>query len=424
MKVGFTAVEKILARTSGTTDVRAGDEIEAKPDFVLAYDFPNYTDAYFRQMRDDFGIDRIREPHRFAIFIDHLLERASESQLQQQADTRAWCEYQGVPLFERVGIGHQVAVEEGFAVPGGFVVHFDGHVSQLGTYGALAIGLRRNVFEAFVREKIAIKVPETVRIDLVGELPPNVYGRDLFNHLLKELGPSSCRFQVLEIGGPGLATVSLDSLQTLTGLAMFTGALTAFVELDEERLNAAESRARLRLNPVRSDADATYSLRRTVDLHTVTPQIVVPPSPADVRSVEDMAGLSLDRGFLGSCISGRIEDLEVAAKFLKGRRVKKGFELVVVPSSLKIQEEAQNRGILAVLKEAGAVVTEPTCDHCYGHLPLVGGEQRIIATSPLNVRGRMGSTNAEIFLASAATVAVSAITGKITDPRGFGEEVQ
>lgn len=415
--MGFTATEKILARAAGLAEVRAGENVKAKPDFVLAYDFPNYTDVYFRQMKEDFGIDRLSDPSRFAIFIDHLLENATERQIEQQDQTRAWCERNQVALYDRAGIGHQVAIEHGYATPGAFVVHFDGHVSQLGTYGTLAVGLRRNVFAAFVREKVSVTVPETVRIDLHGKMSPGVLGRDVFNYILRELGPSSCRFRVIEIAGPGVAAVSLDSLQTLTGLAMFTGALSAMVQLDEARLTQAIQQARIPLAPVSSDLDASYSFRRTINLDAIEPQIVVPPTPADVRGINELEGLDIDRGYLGSCVSGRLEDLRAAAEILEGRRIKVGFELIVVPSSQAISLEAERLGYLGTLAAAGAQISQPTCDHCYGHLPLLEGKQRAISTGPLNVKGRMGSTQSEIYLASAATVAASALYGKITDPR-------
>lgn len=417
--MGSTAAEKILARAAGLPAVRAGEDIEAKPDFVLAYDFPNYTDVYFRQLEEDFGISRLKEPQRYAIFIDHLLENASPKQLEQQRQTRAWCERNGVPLYDRVGIGHQVAVEKGYATPGAFIVHFDGHISQLGTYGSLAIGLRRNVFAAFARETVAIRVPETVGVDFDGQLTPGVMARDVFNYVLRKLGPASCRFQVLEIGGPGTASLSLDGLQTITGLAMFTGALTAFVDLDAERLSAAVERARIPLAPVASDPDASYAARHTVDLGSIEPQVVVPPTPADVRDIRDIAGLPLQKGYLGSCVSGRLEDLETAARILAGKRIHHGFDLIVVPSSEEIRRQAQAMGYLAVLEAAGAQISQPTCDHCYGHLPLLGDGQSAISTGTLNVKGRMGSVRSDIYLGSAATVAASALEGQIADPRRF-----
>ena len=194
--MGYTIAEKVLARVSGGKPVRAGEEVFAKPDFVIVYDFPGYTDVIFRQMKEDFGIDRLPEPDRFAVFIDHMVPVATAKEEELHIQTRTWCREQGVALYERKGIGHQVSAELGYATPGAFVVHFDGHISQLGALGTLAIGLRRNVLEAFVRERVSIKVPLTTRVNLTGRLRPGVMARDVFHHIVRVLGPPSYQFTV------------------------------------------------------------------------------------------------------------------------------------------------------------------------------------------------------------------------------------
>ena len=314
--MGYTITEKILARVSGREFVRAGDEIMAKPDYVIAYDFPGYTDVYFRQMKEDFGIERVAEPERFAIFIDHMVPATTPKEEELHIGTRTWCKENNVALYERRGIGHQVAAEVGYAVPGAFVVHFDGHISQLGTFGTLAMGIRRNLLEAFVRERISMKVPETVRVNLRGTLAKGVMARDVFHHLVRTLGPASCRFQVLEIGGPALSQLSTEGLQTITALAMFTGAVTAIVNPDEPRLAYALPRARKKLEPVFSDPDATYAAVHDLDLTDLEPLVVIPPTPANSRNLSEFVGLEVHAGYLGSCASGRLEDLRVAAKIL------------------------------------------------------------------------------------------------------------
>ncbi len=316
--MGYTITEKILARVAGLPAVKAGDEIMAKPDYVIAYDFPGYTDVYFKQMKEEFGIDRVAEPDRYAIFIDHMIPAASPKEEELHIGTRKWCAENNVPLFERKGIGHQVACEVGYATPGAFVVHFDGHVSQLGTFGTLAMGIRRNILEAFVRERISMKVPHTVRVNLRGALQKGVMARDVFHQLVRVMGPSSCRFQVLEIGGPAVSTLSTEGLQTITGLAMFTGAVTAIVNPEGERLQYALSRARKKLDPVTSDPDATYAAVHDIDLTDLEPVIVIPPTPSNTRNLTDFLGIEIHAGYLGSCASGRIEDMRAAANVLRG----------------------------------------------------------------------------------------------------------
>ncbi|MET1028971.1 MAG: aconitase family protein [Dongiaceae bacterium] len=417
--MGSTISEKILARASGLAVVKAGDEILVKPDFVLAYDFPGYTDIYFKQMREEFGIEKVAEPERFGIFIDHMLPAISPQEEEFHISTRTWCCDNGVALFERRGIGHQVAAEVGFAVPGALVVHFDAHIAQLGTFGTLAFGIHRNMLEAFVRERIAFKVPATVRINLQGRLPAGVMARDLFHHLVRQLGPSSCRFQVMEFGGPGLDGLSTEGLQTITGLTMFTGAISAIVNPGGERLAYALKRARKQLEPVCSDEDADYSAIHDIDLSDLEPIVVVPPSPADTRPLADFAGLDVQSGYLGSCASGRLEDLRAAARVLTGRHVAPNFALHIVPTSQEIMAAAAKEGLIATLVDAGAFVSSPSCDYCYGRIATLSAGQRAVSTGTLNVRGRMGSPDAEIYLCNAAAVAASAVEGRIADPRPY-----
>ena len=417
--MGFTITEKILARCAGLPSVKAGDEIMAKPDFVLAYDFPGYTDVIFKQLKNDFGISKMAEPERFGIFIDHMVPAVSPAEEELHKGTREWTAINDVKLYERKGIGHQVSSEVGYATPGAFAVHFDGHVSQLGTFGTLAIGLRRNVLEAFAMEKVSIRVPQTTRVDLVGQLQPGVMARDVFHHIVRVLGPASCRFQVLEIGGPAVADMSNDALQTITGLAMFTGAVTAIVNPDPKRLAYALPRARLKLEPVSSDEDATYAARHTIDLSTLEPIIVIPPSPANTRDLKDYLNLEVQVGYLGSCASGRIEDLRAAANVLRGRKVASTFALNVVPTSQEIMVAAAKEGLIEVFAEAGAFVSSPSCDYCFGRIATMAPGQRAVSTGTLNVRGRMGSPDSEIYLCNAAVIAASAIEGRITDPRPY-----
>jgi 3-isopropylmalate/(R)-2-methylmalate dehydratase large subunit len=417
--MGYTITEKILARAAGLPQVRAGDEVMAKPDFVLSYDFPGYTDVVFKQMKEDFGIEKVREPERFGNFIDHMVPAATPQEEELHIGTRRWCAENNVALFERKGIGHQVAAEVGYAVPGAFVVHFDGHVSQLGTFGALAIGIRRNILEAFVRERVSLRVPHTTRVDLEGRLQPGVMARDVFHHIVRVLGPSSCRFQVLELGGPGMAALSTEGLQTVTGLAMFTGAVTTIVNPDPRRLAYALPRARKKLEPVSSDPDAAFAARHTIDLSALAPIVVVPPSPANTRDLKEFEGLEVQAGYLGSCASGRLEDLRAAAQVLAGRQVKSGFSLHIVPTSQQIMADAAKEGLIESLVAAGAFVSSPSCDYCYGRIATMTAKQRAVSTGTLNVRGRMGSPDSEIYLCNAAAVAASAIEGRIADPRRY-----
>lgn len=416
--MGFTITEKILARTAGLAAVTAGDAIRVKPDFVLAYELRGYTDSFFREMRE-LGVERLREPERFGIFIDHRVPSKTPDDEVLHEQTRRWCSEQGVALFDRKGIGHQVAAEAGYAVPGALVVHFDGHVSQLGAFGTLALGVRAMLLEAFVHDTIALRVPETVQVNLTGRLAAGVTGRDLFHHLVDRFGASFCNFKVLELSGSALETLSLEDLQTLTGLAMFTGALTAIVNPTPAALAYAMGRARKALPPICSDPSARYATTLALEVGGLDPVVVVPPSPARTRPLREYAGTPVQAGYIGSCVSGRLEDLRLAAAVLRGRRVAPGFSLHVVPTSQEIMASAAREGLLTTFLEAGAFLSSPSCDFCSGNIATLAAGQRAVSTGTLNVPGRMGHPDAEIFLCNAAIVAASALEGRIADPRRY-----
>jgi 3-isopropylmalate/(R)-2-methylmalate dehydratase large subunit len=417
--LGHTITEKILARVSGRDAVRAGDEVLAKPDFVIAYDFPGYTDVIFKQMREDFQIDKLREPKRFALFIDHMVPVATPKEEELHIQTRNWGAEQGVEVHERKGIGHQVSAELGYGTPGAFAVHFDGHISQLGALGTLGIGLRRNLLEAFVNDTVSLRVPATVRVNLHGRLQPGVMARDVFHHMVRVMGPSSCAFKVLEIGGPVIEAMSIEGRQTICGQAMFIGATTAIVNPDQKAIDYARGRARIALDPVCSDADAVYERVVDIDISTLEPIVVVPPSPANTRDLKEVLGLPVHAGYLGSCASGRMEDLRIAAQVLRGRQVAPGVSLHVIPTSQALMAQAASEGLVQVFVEAGAFVSSPSCDYCFGRIATMSSGQRAVSTGTLNVPGRMGSPDSEIYLCNAATVAASAVEGRIADPRPY-----
>lgn len=410
--------EKILARASGRPHVRPGDEVEARPDFVISYDFPGYTDVFFREARE-LGVERVQDPKRFVLFIDHMVPAATPKEEELHRGTRAWGADQGVPVHERKGIGHQVSAELGYATPGAFVVHFDGHVSQLGAFGVYAFGARKGVLEAYVSETMAIRVPPTVKIVLTGMLRPGVMARDVFHHLVRVMGPASCAFKAVELAGPVIDAMSIEGRQTICGQAMFLGANTMLIAPDARTLEWVQGRAQLDLAPVHPDADAVYQRVVTVDVSALEPIVVVPPSPANTRDLSEHVGLEVHAGYLGSCASGRLEDLRAAAEVLRGRQIKPGFQLHVVPTSQAIMAQAAREGLLETLVEAGAFVSSPTCDYCYGRIATMADGQRAVSTGTLNTPGRMGSVDSEIYLCNAAVVAASAIEGRIADPRPY-----
>jgi 3-isopropylmalate/(R)-2-methylmalate dehydratase large subunit len=412
---GRTLVEKILARCADQPSTAAGDDVLVRPDFVHAYELKGTTDIIAKDI-PRFGNGRVPFPERFAIYIDHRVPAKTPDQEAFHEETRAWSKQHGMALYDREGIGHQVAVEKGYAVPGSFGVHADGHVSQLGAFSALAIGVRSNVIEAFVRERIRMTVPRSTRIVLEGRLRPGVMGRDAFHHLLYRYGPEFAAFEAIEFAGPGCDTLTTEARQTICGLAMFTGAVTAIFHPTPHILSTVPA-ARIQAHVPLPDEDADYSKTLEVDLADIEPMLVLPPSPANAEPLSRHLGIPLNAGHIGSCVSGRTEDLQAAAEILRGKRIVSSFSLHVVPTSQRILAAAAQDGSLAALVEAGAFVSSPSCDFCSGNIATMSQGQRAISTGTLNVPGRMGHVDSEIFLASAATVAASALQGLTTDPR-------
>lgn len=414
-----TIAEKILARAAGLDSVRPGDDILVRPDFVIAYDFPGYTDVFFKEAKEEFGVDKVSSPERFVLFIDHMVPATAPKEEELHQVTRAWGAAQGVPVHEREGIGHQVSAELGYATPGAFAVHFDGHVSQLGAFGTLAFGARKSVLETFVSESMALTVPATVKIELTGMLQPGVMARDVFHHMVRVLGPASCRFKVVELCGSVIDAMSIEGRQTICGQAMFLGATTMVIAPDAKTLEYTQGRAKIALEPVYADTDAVYDREVTIDVSDLTPIVVVPPSPANTRDLTDYVGLQVHTGYLGSCASGRLEDLRVAAQVLRGKRIKPGFQLHVVPTSQAIMSQAAKEGLISTLVDAGAFISSSSCDYCYGRIATMSDGQRAVSTGTLNTPGRMGSSDSEIFICNAAVVAASALEGCIADPRPY-----
>lgn len=417
--MGSTITEKILARAGGLETVRPKENHPIRPDYMIAYDFPGYTDVMFRQMRDDFGITKVSDPERYVLFIDHMNTRHNEKEQEVHGVTREWGALNGVEVHEGRGIGHQVSAELGYAMPGKFLVHFDGHISGLGAFGALGWGIRKDLLEAWVNGAVYLDVPASTRFHLTGSFAPGIDNRDLIHHIISTTGADGCAHQVMEYTGPGAESMSIDRRQGLCAMAMFTGAVSAIFNPDELSLAYTEKVARTDYEPLYSDADAEYVATHTIDLDALSPQVVLPGSAksSNTHNIGEIVGTKVQHAYIGSCASGRIEEIRAAADLLRGRQVAEGVRLNVVPTSEKIYQQAEDEGLLQSLRDSGAHVAKSSCDFCFGYAaPLKAGE-RAISTGVLNISGRMGSTDAEIYMGSAYTVAASALTGVITDPR-------
>jgi 3-isopropylmalate/(R)-2-methylmalate dehydratase large subunit len=417
--LGMTLTEKILARAAGIDFVKPGDELMVSPDYVLAYDFPGYTDRIEKQMKEEFGIKQVKNPEKFVLFIDHMTPTITAKEEAFHEQTRRFAKEQGITLYERKGIGHQIARELGYATPGAFLFHYDGHVSALGSLGSLAIGNRRYLFEAYFSEKVMVQVPGSVKVTLTGVPKKGVTARDIYNYIQSKIGPDGCLSNVLEIDGPAISHLSIDARAIICGLAMFVGAVSAIVTPDEAVTEYLKERAINDYEMIKPDPDATYEDEYVFDLSDLEPLVVLPPSPANIAPLKSVVGLKIDQGYIGSCVGGTIDDMRVAAEILKGRKVASDFKLNIIPSSNELMHQASEEGLLSIFLEAGAFIAAPSCDFCFGRSGTISDGQKALSTATLNVPGRMGSPKADIYLVSSATVAASAIDGVITDPRKY-----
>lgn len=411
-----TIAEKIFSRVAGRT-MTAGTEAVFPPDLITAYDYPGYIDKYEKQMVEELGIEQVKHPERFILFIDHLYPAGTPKAQEIHAITRRFAKRYGFKLHEGEGIGHQVISEKGYIRPGMFVTHFDGHISTIGALGAIGIGIRNSMIEAFATEEVALVVPGSVRINLTGKLQRGVTSRDVFHWIVREIGPAGCRQAVIEYGGEGLASLDMDERFTLCNLAMFLGGISAVMETDEKTEAYLLQTTGEKHSPMAPDPNARYEKEVTINLSEVEPVLVAPPSPANTIPISEALGTRIDSGYIGSCASGRIKDFQQALEILEGRHVAEYFRLNAVPTTTRIQSQMSELGLTPKLIAAGAQVHVSTCDFCIGQMGALTAGERSVSTGTLNIPGRMGSNRAEIYTASPYTIAATAIYGKIVDPR-------
>lgn len=416
--MGQTMIEKILSRNLGKS-VYAGDEELFEPDLTVAYDYPGYIDSYEKQLTEELKIDQVANPEKFMFFIDHFNPAGDSKYREVHVKTRNFAKRCNIKLYEDVGIGHQVIMEKGYVKPGMLLIHFDGHVSSLGALGAGAISVRNAVIEALATRKVSIVVPGTMRINLVGKLERGVTARDLFHTLVQRLGASGGCNLCLEYGGEGLRSLNMDDRITLCNQNMFLSAITSVCEQDEEtdRFLANAGLTPGMYSHVEPDQDAVYAKEYTLDLATVEPVLVAPPSSANTVAISDYEGMKIDIGYVGSCASGRITDFAQVLDILEGKHIDPSTHLYAVPSSVQLQKQIAENGMMSKLIDAGACVYYPSCDFCYGMLGTMTPGQVALSTGTLNIPGRMGCTKADIYTASPYTIAASLLNGKVTDPR-------
>jgi 3-isopropylmalate/(R)-2-methylmalate dehydratase large subunit len=415
--MGMTLAEKSLAKAAGKRSVSAGDVLTVRPDLAIRYDFPQSSERQIKMLQE-IGLEKVKYPEQIVYFIDHCLPPMLPEEADLHKLTREWTKAQGIRLFEG-GIGHQLSAELGLARPGRLIVHSEAHVALLGAFGSLGIAVMHDLLSVFALGETWLEVPECILINLIGSLPEGVMSRDLVLAITAHFGARGALNKVIEYSGPGLSSISIDGRMPLCGLVTFMGAVSGIARPDEAVLDYLAPRTNDKVELITSDPDANYDTKMELNLSQVQPMVAVPHSPANAIPIDQVTGTVVNQGYIGSCASGRLEDLRIAAKILEGRHLAPGFRLNVVPSSNDIFRAALREGSIEKLVNSGAFVSSPTCDYCWGRTQNLAEGDIAVSTGTLNVKGRMGNANGSIYLGSAATVAVAALTGKLADPRHY-----
>ncbi len=416
--MGKTLAEKILSAKSGT-DARAGDIVMARPDFVMSHDNSAAIARHFMKI----GLERVAIPEKIVIILDHVVPPSTVEYAENHKFIRNFVKEQGIKNFYDInrGICHQVFIEEGFALPSTLALGSDSHTTSYGALGAFSAGIgRTEMASIWATGELWMKVPQTIKIVVKGKLPEGVYAKDVVLHIIGEIGADGATYRAVEFTGPVVEGFSIASRITLANMAAEMGAKAGYVPPDEKTLEFLKGRARAPFQVVSSDPDAEYEKVLEFDVTSLSPRIAAPHTVDNVKPVEELEGLEFHQGLIGTCTNGRVEDLAVAAGILKGRKVHPNVRLLVFAASWREYVEALRRGYIETLAEAGAVIMNPGCGPCLGaHQGVIASGERALSTSNRNFKGRMGSREAEIYLASPATVAASAVEGKITDPRKY-----
>ncbi len=414
---GKTLIEKIIARNLGKQEVSTGELHMLKPDLMIMYNWPAISDRYMDMLDNELKLERLPFPDKMVFFLDHFIPALTPEQDALYKKSKGWCEKHNVKYIEDKGIGHTVVVEEGLVKPGSLTVHFDMHVSTIGAIGALGFGIMAEILMPIATGSMWLKIPPTIRINIEGKFGKGVSGRDFLNRIVADFGPNWANDRVVEFGGNGAGNISIDSRMVICDLVNYFGAITAIFVPDRtvkkyiKRQNASDF---IDLSP---DKDAIYDKTVNYNLADIEPTLTSPPTISKAVKLSDFKGTPIDIGIIGTCASGRLEDLQQAAEVLKGRKVKEGFKLYISPSSNRAFKDAVEKGYIKTLIEAGAFISSPTCDFCFGKAVQLSPGQKAISTQTLNVPGRLGCLDADIYLASASVVAATAFYGKITDPR-------
>ena len=415
--------EKILAKASGKKTVHPGEIVDANVDMIMVHDLtgPLAVEAFKK-----IGVEKVWDNQKVVVILDHQVPAESVKAAELHKTMRQFARDQKLRIYDvgKGGICHQVMPEKGHVVPGTVIVGADSHTCTYGAFGAFATGIGSTEAAAvFATGKIWLKVPEAIKVNVTGQFQKYVTPKDLILSIIGRMGVDGAIYKSAEFTGPTIKSMSIAGRMTLCNMAVEMGAKNGIVEPDETTrkfLEGRTSKALPNFESLKSDKDAVYERTMEFDVSNMEPQVACPSSVDNVKPVSEVGNVPIEQAFIGSCTNGRIEDLRLAAQVLKGKRVKDGVRALVIPASQEVYRQALNEGLMEIFTDAGAIVCGSACGPCLGgHIGLLAAGEVCVSTSNSNFIGRMGSTQASVYLASPATVAASAVTGKITDPRAL-----
>ncbi|MCL4395714.1 MAG: aconitase/3-isopropylmalate dehydratase large subunit family protein, partial [Chloroflexi bacterium] len=404
--------------------------VDAVPDVALSHDNTAAIARIFRAL----GVERVKHPERLAITLDHAVPAPTTVHATNHAEVRKFVAEQGVSAFFEVGRGicHQVLSEQAIVLPGQLILGADSHTTHFGWMGAFGAGIGRSEMAAiWATGELWLRVPESIQILVDGELPPGVTSKDLCLKIIGDLGADGGLYASVEIGGSTITALSLESRMMIPNMMAEFGVKNAYLPPDRsvfqwlaprlaKRVTADLSECELHIAnaALYPDPDARYAATHHYDAGRLEPFVACPHRVDNVKPLSQVRGTRVQQAFIGTCTNGRIEDLEAAAKILSGRRLARGTRLIVIPASSEVLSDALARGYVQIFLDAGAVIGIPGCGPCMGnHMGIPAPGEVTISTANRNFRGRMGTRDSEVYLASPAVVAASAVAGEIADPR-------
>lgn len=416
----MTIIEKILARASGRKKTSPGEYVTAKIDMAMM------PDAFLliRSVVTEAGIReeafRLWDPEKFVVVLDHRVPPTALPSAENQKISRAMAKKLRVKYFYDVfpGVCHQVMVEKGHVRPGELIVGADSHTTTYGALNAASTGIGASEMAYVIHTgELWFRVPETIKFEINGRLSDFVHSKDVILSIAGRYGTEVAQYKAIEWTGSAIDEMTIDSRLTMGNMSVELGAKFGIFRADQKVIDYVKARTDKDFKPVESDPDAMYAEKYLIDGAALEPMVALPHNVGNVVRASEVKEIKIDQAVIASCCHGRIEDLEIAVKILKGKKVHPGIRFYVAPASWEVYKEALDRGILSRLIEAGVMIGNPSCGFCTGLQGVLAAGERCIAATPRNFKGRMGSPNAEIFLASPATVTASAIQGRIVDPR-------